>query len=128
MAIAISGNSWLHRLAMMPSPHHSLAEVKRLVAAGDFDVLRKRALDFLVPPRSYQEAVELVASVIQTLSGRNFVKTVAQQHDLVDVYAATVDGQGWYIKVCIDPGPQAVVISFHPPEHPVRTAAGIVRP
>jgi len=38
-------------------------------------------------------------------------------------------GVGWYIKVCIDEDiPEVAVISFHPPTHPMKTKAGIVRP
>lgn len=44
-----------------------------------------------------------------------------------DVYGLNVDGTGWYIKLCIDQG-EVDVISFHPPEHPIRTRAGTITP
>jgi hypothetical protein len=33
------------------------------------------------------------------------------------------------VKLCIDHDtPEVAVISFHPPEHPMRTPAGVVKP
>ena len=40
-----------------------------------------------------------------------------------------IQSSGWYVKLCIDHDtPEVAVISFHPPEHPMRTPAGVVKP
>jgi hypothetical protein len=50
-------------------------------------------------------------------------------YDIADEYGINIEGTGWYIKLCIDRTvPEVVVISFHPPERPMRTAAGVVKP
>jgi hypothetical protein len=83
-------------------PHHSLDEVKKLVAAGAFTVMKGRGLALLVPPLTYREAMGFIATAIQMLTADNFCETV----------------QLTYVAV----------ISFHPPEHPMRTPAGVVKP
>lgn len=110
-------------------PHHSLDEVKRLVAAGKLTVMRGRALNLLVPPMTYAGAVGFVAAAIQLLSVDNFHSSVSLTYDVGDVYGLNVDGVGWYIKLCIDQDvPEVAVISFHPPEHAMRTKAGTIKP
>lgn len=110
-------------------PHHSLDEVKQLVAAGDFMVMKGRALDLLVPPFTYAAALGFIAAAIQMLTVDNFHKSVQLTYDVADEYGLTIDGVGWYIKVCIDRMvPEVVVISFHPPQRPMRTKAGMVKP
>lgn len=50
-------------------------------------------------------------------------------YDVADKFGINIDGTGWYIKLCIDRDvPEVVVISFHPPERPMRTKAGMVKP
>ena len=52
----------------------------------------------------------------------NFYQTVTLTYDVADEYGLTIDGTGWYIKLCIDRTvPEVVVISFHPPKWPMRT-------
>jgi len=110
-------------------PHHPLDEVKKLVAAGAFIVQRGRALDALIPPRTYQEAVEFVAAAVQALTVQHFHQTVHLTWDVADVYGLNFAGDGWYIKLCIDHSvPEVAVISFHPPQYPMRTKAGTIKP
>ena len=110
-------------------PHHPLDEVKKLVAAGAFMVMRGKALDLLIPPLTYVAANGFVAAAIQMLTIDNFHQTVTLTYDVADEYGLNLDGTGWYIKLCIDRTvPEVVVISFHPPQWPMRTKAGIVKP
>jgi hypothetical protein len=119
----------LDRVVAARGPHHSLDEVKRLVASGSFTVMKGRGLSLLVPPLTYAEALGFVAAAVQLLSVDNFHATVQLTYDIADEYGITIENTGWYIKLCIDRDiPEAVVISFHPPAHPMRTRAGIVRP
>lgn len=111
-----------------PGPHHPLDEVKRLVTAGKFSLSRTRAQDFLIPPRTLREARRYVAAALQSLSVENFEKSMQLRDDMSDVYGLNVDGTGWYIKLCIDDQGEVDVISFHPPEHPIRTRAGTITP
>lgn len=111
------------------SPHYPLDEVKKLVAAGDFMVMKGRALNLLVPPLTYAQAVAFVAAAIQMLSVDNFCQTVQLTYDVADEYGLNIDGTGWYIKLCIDRTiPEVAVISFHTPQFPMRTKAGTVKP
>ena len=110
-------------------PHHSLDEVKRLVAANAFMVMKGRGLSLLVPPLTYAEATGFVAAAVHMLTVDNFHATVQLTYDIADEYGINIEGTGWYIKLCIDRTvPEVVVISFHPPERPMRTAAGVVKP
>ena len=59
----------------------------------------------------------------------NFHKTVSLTYDVADEYGLNIDGVGWYIKLCIDrTAPEVVTISFHPPQRPMRTKAGMIKP
>jgi hypothetical protein len=110
-------------------PHHPLEEVKKLVSAGAFMVMRGKALDLLVPPLTYVAAYGFVAAAIQMLTIDNFHRTVTLTYDVADEYGLNIDGAGWYIKLCIDRTvPEVVVISFHTPQRPMRTRAGMVKP
>ena len=111
------------------SPHYPLDEVKKLVAAGDFMVMKGRALNLLVPPLTYGQALAFVAAAIQMLSVDNFHKTVQLTYDVADEYGINIQGTGWYIKLCIDRTiPEVAVISFHTPQFPMLTKAGTVKP
>jgi hypothetical protein len=110
-------------------PHHSLDEVKKLVAAGAFTVMKGRGLALLVPPLTYREAMGFIAAALQMLTADNFCETVQLTYDTADVYGINIQSTGWYVKLCIDHDtPEVAVISFHPPEHPMRTPAGVVKP
>lgn len=110
-------------------PHYPLDEVKKLVAAGDFMVMKGRALNLLVPPLTYAEALGFIAAAIQMLSVDNFHQSVQLTYDVADEYGLNINGTGWYIKICIDRTvPEVVVISFHTPQFPMRTKAGTVKP
>jgi len=103
--------------------------VKRLVAAREFMVMRGRALDLLMTSLSYDEAYGFVSAAVQALSVDNFHRTVPLTYDIADEYGLSLDGTGWYIKLYIDHDvPEVVVISFHPPQRPMRTKAGMIKP
>ena len=92
-------------------------------------VMKGRALDLLVPPLTYAAALGFVAAAIQMLTVDNFHKSVQLTYDVADEYGLKIDGVGWYIKLCIDRTvPEVVVISFHPPQWPMRTKAGTIKP
>lgn len=119
----------LDRSVASGSPHYPLDEVKKLVAAGDFMVMKGRALNLLVPPLTYKEALGFVAAAIQMLSVDNFHQSVQLTYDIADEYGLNINGTGWYIKICIDRTvPEVVVISFHTPQFQMRTKAGTVKP
>lgn len=110
-------------------PHHSLSDVKKLVGAGAFMVMKGRGLALLMPPLTYTEAMVFVATAIQMLTADNFCETVDLARDTADVYGLNIQNTGWYIKLCIDPDvPAVAVISFHPPMYPMTTPAGVVNP
>lgn len=114
---------------MPKGPHYSLDEVKRLIVADAFIVMKGRGLALLVPPLTYLEAMKFVAAAVLMLTVDNFHATVRLTYDVADEYGINIEGTGWYLKLCIDRSvPELVVISFHPPERPMRTVAGIVKP
>ena len=43
-----------------------------------------------------------------------------------DVYGVTHQGFGWYVKVKLQPATLLHVLSFHPPERPLRTKSGMI--
>jgi hypothetical protein len=61
-------------------------------------------------------------SMIESLTERDFVET-KQQCDPCDVYVVVIDKRGWYVKLTLLPE-KVVFISFHPLDHPLRTARG----
>lgn len=63
-------------------PHYPLDEVKKLVAAGNFMVMKGRALSLLVPPLTYAEALGFIAAAIQMLSVDNFHQSVQLTYDM----------------------------------------------
>lgn len=105
-------------------PHWDLAQVQALVGEQKFAVLKSRALDFFSTPREGRSAV---AEAVASLTLKAFSHTV-QQRDVCDVYGVTVDGHGWYLKLCIDEATKVLIISFHPAERPIQTKGGWVQP
>lgn len=70
-----------------------------------------------------------ICSQIETLSERNFANTVPPERvgqSEADVYGIYAEKLGWYVKLAIRNN-RTVVISFHPPEHPIRTPDGTVK-
>src|SRR5215468_4759568 len=60
--------------------------------------------------------------MVPTIAGGDIQLT----YDTADVYGINIQSTGWYVKLCIDHDtPEVAVISFHPPEHPMRTPAGV---
>jgi hypothetical protein len=107
-------------------PHWPLARVKELVAAGQVFVQRTRALDMFPSQEAAYVAAE---STVAALTARSFAHSTAQAHDVCDGYGVVREGQGWYLKLCIDESvPEVAIISFHLLERPLRTNGGEVRP
>jgi hypothetical protein len=109
----------------MKAPHWPLETVK--AAAAREDGLRfslTRALQFF-PTRT---ACLLAArSTVTALTQRDFVETRQQNPDVCDVYAVKKVGKGWYVKLTMleEPdGDVVMLLSLHPLEHEIRTAAG----
>jgi Motility quorum-sensing regulator, toxin of MqsA len=71
---------------------------------------------------SFAQALDAARSMIESLTGRDFVET-KQQRDPCDVYVVAIDKRGWYVKLTLLPE-QVILISFHPLERPLRTARG----
>lgn len=110
-------------------PYHSLDEVKKLVAAGAFTVMKGRGPGVAGSTTHLPRSDGLIAAAIQILTADNFCETVQLIYDRADVYGINIQSTGWYVKLCIDHDtPEVAVISFHPPEHPMRTPASVVKP
>jgi hypothetical protein len=108
------------------TPHWPLDRVKTLVAEGKLIIQRSRALVFFLDREAATKAVQQVVSV---LTNRSFAETKTQTYDACDVYGVRWEGEGWYLKVCVDETrPEVAVLSFHPLEHPLRTNGGVVSP
>ena len=76
-----------------------------------------------------REAMGFIAAAIQMLTADNFCEAVQLTYDTADVYGINIQSTDRYVKLCIDDDtPEVAVISFHPPEHPMRTPAGVVKP
>lgn len=112
----------------MKKPHWDLEEVKRLAGQRDgLWVQVGRALVFF--DGDARAAKEAVLKTIDGLTVKDFVRTVEQTWDVVDVYGVRrQDDAGWMLKLYIDQATQVTVISFHPLEHPIKTNGGWVRP
>jgi hypothetical protein len=115
-------------------PHFKLAEVKVVASSQDGIVLsRTRARIFFATP---VEAIESAARMFAELREDAFVETKHQNPDICDIYvyepdppiAARVAGsdtlcRAWYVKFTLLPE-EVLLVSFHPLEHPIRTARG----
>lgn len=101
-----------------------------LVAAGSFSLSRTKAHDPLIAVCGTPALVRQYAGrAVTMLTVANFAQTVPLTRDVCDVYGITINGAGWYIKLCIDEAaPEVVFISFHPPAWPLKTVAGVVQP
>src|SRR5205823_1877682 len=107
-----------------------LERVKQLAAKrGGLFIMRERAMKRLtrVCP-SKQDAYLFVRGVLcDTLAEEHFAGTVQLSQDTCDVYGLYLGDDPWYIKLNIDEEqPEVVVISFHEPEQPLQTRAGLV--
>lgn len=75
------------------------------------------------------DAVRTAMEVLEKLSVSNFVETKAMTQDTCDIYGVLIDGQGWFLKLCIDETvPEVVIVSLHPLERRIVTNSGIVEP
>jgi hypothetical protein len=78
---------------------------------------------------THDAAYEAVEVTVAQLTPRSFAHSTVQAHDVCDVYAVLRDGEGWYLKLCIDEGvPEVAIISFHLLERPLRTNGGQIKP
>ena len=119
---------------MARTPHFNLTEVKDVAASPDAILLSKtRARVFFATPRL---AAEAATRMLRELTESAFVETKFQNPDICDVYAyhatppitAMVAGtemacRAWYVKFTLLPE-HVLLVSFHPLEHPIRTARG----
>lgn len=94
---------------------------------------RTRARVFFASP---VEAIESAVRMFAELREDAFVETKHQNPDVCDIYvyeaepplAARVAGsdvlrRSWYVKFTLPPE-EVLLVSFHPLEHPIRTARG----
>jgi hypothetical protein len=108
------------------TPHWSLDHVKMLVANDKLFIQRTRALAFF---EDRAAATVAVKKVVSDLTQRSFHGTEVQTYDTCDVYGVRWEGDGWYLKICVDEAmPEVAVLSFHPLERPLRTNGGMVNP
>lgn len=118
----------------IPGPRYVLADVQALVAKGEFWVSQGPAAARIISVLACTQkaARAYAANVIRSLAPDNYCETVQLSTDVADVYGIVVGGDPWYIKLCIDPngpnGNEVSVISFHPPQHAMRTKAGTIKP
>jgi len=107
-------------------PHWPLSRVKELVAIGQVFVQRTRALDMFSTQEAAYAAVE---ETVAGLTARSFAHSTAQTRDVCDVYGVLREGEGWYLKLCVDDDvPEVAIISFHLLERPLRTNGGVIKP
>jgi hypothetical protein len=111
-------------------PHWPLDRVKQLVSEGKVFVQKTRALEFFA---TMEAAYLTVEATVSGLTTKAFAHSMQQTQDVCDVYGVLVEGDGWYLKICIDEGtpenaPEVAVVSFHPLERPLRTNSGEVKP
>ncbi len=108
------------------TPHWSLDRVKTLVANDKVFIQRTRALAFFA---SREAAEEAVRRTVSALTQRSFAETIVQTYDTCDVYGVRWEGDGWYLKICVDEAmPEVAVLSFHPLKYPLRTNSGVLNP
>lgn len=102
-------------------PHFSLPDVKATMQRIDGLYLTKTKAEASFP--SHAQALAAARAMIAGLTEKDFVETKQQNPDACDVYAVVIGTRGWYIKLTLLPE-QVLLISFHPLEHPIRTARG----
>jgi len=114
------------------APAHNLASVQRLVAAAPDLVVFRRAfttevvadLDDVDPRTARRTILDALCRLVPD----DYAQTLTAQSPPADVYGWRDGlGRGWYIKFTVLPDGRLLVISFHPPEAPLRTRAGVVR-
>ncbi len=104
----------------------NLAKVKSVVSEGHILLHRTRARDFF---DSTPEAEAFAKRAVALLGERHFVEVQVLLKGEADVYAVSVDGAGWYVKLVLDEvAPEVAFISLHPLERPIRTKGGMVKP
>lgn len=100
--------------------------MKELVATGHVFVQRTRALEMFETQDAAHAAVE---TTVADLTTRSFAHSTMQTQDVCDVYGVLREGEGWYLRLCIDESaPEVAIVSFHLLERPLRTNGGEVRP
>lgn len=104
---------------------HSIARLQDLaLRQGRLYVTVGRASSFF---SSRFVAERAARQVIAALTPGQYVHTENLMTGPADVYGVDIDGTGYYLKLYIDErAPEVVVVSLHPPEHPLRTRDGRV--
>lgn len=112
---------------------HSLADVRRLIDCGNYDIDTAGALDCVVGnwdplpgmniaglQLNATSARKLICEKIEALAEGDFYETVRNFNPPADVYRVRApDGKDWYVKFAINNN-WLEVISFHLPLHRMR--------
>lgn len=114
----------------MGGPACDLKEVRALIRSGCF-LIFQRNLECVCDSLglSVDRARTLILNQIEMLSPRNYNSTLPPEragHTPADVYGVYAERKGWYIKITVR-NAKLVVVSFHPPEHPLSTPDGWIR-
>ena len=111
-------------------PYYPIEDVTRLAREdqGAARVSVKTAIDPVVDkldltPKTAR--TEILSSIAQ-LTLDDFSHQNTERTPPADVYGVTYRGFGWYVKVKLDPAPLLHVLSFHPPERPLRARSGTI--
>ena len=114
----------------MGEPAFDLKDIRALIRSGDFRVTSSSmecVQDALGVTADRAQC--LILEQVEMLTPRNYSETLPPQKadgTPADVYAVFAERRGWYIKVAVRHG-RLIVISFHLPERPIRTADGWVK-
>jgi hypothetical protein len=108
-----------------------LAAVQRVVATRPHRVLLREAFTTEVLGElldlAYADARRHVLDVLAQLTAAEYAHTRTAQAPPADVYGwRDGRGRGWYIKFTVLADGRPYVVSFHPPEAPLRTRSGVV--
>ena len=110
----------------------ALKEVRRL--AKNARIHEKRALREFCKATgcSPSDGERAIRSALGSLEGTGFCQTVQLNYPSpgpfwADVYGITLCGRSWYVKFYVHAGVMEIV-SFHPPESPMQTQAGTLKP
>lgn len=98
-----------------------------MVADDEFFCALESAVAYFGTP---DEAREAVQKAVATLDESNFAETLKLSKHVADIYGVDSDDGGWYLKLTVidTDGPEVLIISFHPLEHPIKTNGGLVSP
>lgn len=108
------------------APHWPIAQVQELAGAKRIWVQKTRAADFFL---TTSDAIRVAREVVMALTNDDFSHSTQLTVDLCDVYGIVIDGDGWFLKLCVDVDvPELLIVSLHPLERPLKTNRGMVNP